>query len=137
MLMPRKVKYRKMQKGRGRSEHPAARTITLAYGDIGLKAITSSWVTARQIEAARRVITRATHKGGKLWIRVFPDHPVTTKGNEVPMGGGKGGVDHYVAVVRPGMILFEIGGADRAIARDALQFASHKLPLRTTVIERT
>lgn len=136
MLMPRKVKYRKMQKGRGRSEHPAARTIALAFGDIGLKAITSSWVTARQIEAARRVITRATHKGGKLWIRVFPDHPVTTKGNEVPMGGGKGGVDHYVAVVRPGMILFEIGGADRELARDALRFASHKLPLRTTVVER-
>ena len=136
MLMPRKVKHRKMHKGRGRSEHPATRKVALAFGDIGLKALSESWVTARQIEAARRVITRATHKGGKLWIRVFPDHPVTTKGNEVPMGGGKGAVDHYVAVVRPGMVMFEVGGVDRAAAREALRQSGYKLPVRTTIVER-
>lgn len=134
--MPRKVKHRKMHKGRGRGEHPAARKVALAFGDIGLKALSESWVTARQIEAARRVITRVTHKGGKLWIRVFPDHPVTTKGNEVPMGQGKGSVDHYVAVVRPGMVMFEVGGADRAAAHEALRQAAYKLPVRATIVER-
>ncbi|MDO8622408.1 MAG: 50S ribosomal protein L16 [bacterium] len=136
MLMPRKVKYRKMQKGRGRDQHPAARKLTLAFGEIGLKALTGAWVTSRQLEAARRVITRGARKGGKIWIRVFPDHAVTTKGNEVPMGGGKGGVDHYVAVVRPGMVMFEIGGADPVIAREALLAARHKLPVRSAVVER-
>lgn len=136
MLMPRKVKHRKMHKGRGRSEHPATKRVSLAFGDIGLKALTESWVTARQIEAARRVITRATQKSGKLWIRVFPDHPVTMKGNEVPMGGGKGAVDHYVAVVRPGMVMFEVGGADRAAALEALRQAKYKLPVRSIIIER-
>lgn len=125
-----------MQKGRGRREHPAARMLTVAFGDIGLKATTESWMTSRQIEAARRVLTRSTRKGGKLWIRVFPDHSVTTKGNEVPMGSGKGGVDHYVAVVRPGMMLFELGGIDRTQARDALAEAAYKLPVRTTIVER-
>lgn len=135
--MPRKVKHRKMHKGRGRSEHPAARKISLAFGDVGLKAQSGSWVTARQIEAARRVITRVTHKGGKLWIRIFPDHAVTMKGNEVPMGQGKGAVDHYVAVVRPGMVMFEVGGADRVAAREALRQAGYKLPVRTALIERS
>lgn len=136
MLMPRKVKYRKMQKGRGRRMHPAMRKVSLAFGDIGLKSTEESWVTSRQIEAARRVITRVTQKGGKLWIRVFPDHPVTTKGNEVPMGGGKGGVDHYVAPVRPGIVLFEVGGVDVTLARDALRQAGHKLPVKTVIVER-
>ncbi|MBI4142334.1 50S ribosomal protein L16 [Candidatus Uhrbacteria bacterium] len=136
MLMPRKVKYRKMHKGRGRSEHPSARKLALAFGDVGLKAITESWVTARQIEAARRVLTRYTKKGGKLWIRVFPDHAVTLKGNEVPMGGGKGAVDHYVAVVRPGVILFELGGVEVPDAREAMRLAGHKLPLRSVIVAR-
>ncbi|MBI4433232.1 50S ribosomal protein L16 [Candidatus Uhrbacteria bacterium] len=137
MLIPRKVKHRKWHKGRGRTEHPATRNVTIAFGEIGLKATTGSWMTSRQIESARRVITRATRKGGKIWIRVFPDHPVTTKGNEVPMGMGKGGVDHYVAVVRPGMILFEIGGVDHLAARAVLREAAHKLPVRTVIVERS
>jgi large subunit ribosomal protein L16 len=135
--MPRKVKYRKMHKGRGRREHPSARKLTLAFGDVGLRAMGESWVTSRQIEAARRVLTRYTKKGGKLWIRIFPDHPVTMKGNEVPMGGGKGAVDHYVAIVRPGMMLFELGGVAVPDAREALRLTSHKLPMRTVIVERT
>ena len=137
MLMPRKVKYRKMHKGRGRSEHPSARKLTLAFGDVGLKATTECWVTARQIEATRRVLTRYTKKGGKLWIRIFPDHAVTTKGNEVPMGGGKGAVDHYVAVVRPGMVLFELGGVDAATGREAMKSAAYKLPVRSVIVTRS
>lgn len=125
-----------MHKGRGRREHPSARKLTLAFGDVGLRALGESWVTSRQIEAARRVLTRYTKKGGKLWIRIFPDHAVTMKGNEVPMGGGKGAVDHYVAVVRPGMILFELGGVEVPIARAALRLAGHKLPMRTALVER-
>ncbi|MDO8425396.1 MAG: 50S ribosomal protein L16 [bacterium] len=136
MLMPKKQKHRKWHKGRGRRMHPASRKTTVAFGDIGLKAIGESWVTARQIEAARRVITRVTRKGGKLWIRIFPDRPVTMKGNEVPMGGGKGNVDHFVAAVRPGTVMFEVGGVDLAEARDALRLAGHKLPLKTKIVER-
>lgn len=116
--------------------HPATRKTTLAFGDVGLKAVGEAWVTARQIEAARRVITRVTRKGGKLWIRIFPDHPVTAKGNEVPMGGGKGNVDHYVAPVRPGTIMFEVGGVDVVAAREMLRLASHKLPMKTKLVER-
>ncbi|MFH1430555.1 MAG: 50S ribosomal protein L16 [Candidatus Uhrbacteria bacterium] len=136
MLMPKKLKHRKWHKGRGRAEHPATRKTTVAFGDVGLKAVTESWVTSRQIEAARRVVTRVTRKGGKLWIRIFPDHPVTAKGNEMPMGGGKGNVDHYVAVVRPGMVMFEVGGVDVVAAREALRLAGHKLPMKTKVIGR-
>lgn len=136
MLSPRKVAHRKWHKGRGRSEHPVARKTTLAFGDVGLKAVSEAWVTARQIEAARRVVTRVTRKGGRLWIRIFPDHPVTMKGNEVPMGGGKGGVDHYVAPVRPGTIMFEIGGVSMDAARGALREAAYKLPVRSRVVER-
>ena len=134
--MPRKVKYRKMHKGRGRSEHPSARKLTLAFGDVGLKAATEAWMTARQIEAARRVLTRYTKKGGKLWIRIFPDHAVTTKGNEVPMGGGKGATDHYVCIVRPGMVLFELGGVPVIEAREAMRQAKFKLPMRTVIVAR-
>ena len=137
MLMPRKVKYRKMHKGRGRAEHPSARKLTLAFGDAGLRSLGEAWVTSRQIEASRRVLTRYTKKGGKLWIRIFPDHPVTMKGNEVPMGGGKGAVDHYVAIVRPGMVLFELGGVSATSAREALRLAGHKLPVRSVIVERT
>lgn len=136
MLMPKKVKHRKWHKGRGRRLHPASRKTTLAFGDVGLKALGEAWVTARQIEAARRVITRVTRRGGKLWIRIFPDHPVTMKGNEVPMGGGKGGVDHYVAPVRPGTIMFEVGGVDRTDARVTLRLAAYKLPMKTKIVER-
>ncbi|MDO8463105.1 MAG: 50S ribosomal protein L16 [bacterium] len=136
MLMPKKLKHRKLHKGRGRRMHPASRKTTVAFGELGLKSLGEHWVTARQIEAARRVMSRVTRKGGKLWIRIFPDHPVTAKGNEVPMGGGKGNVDHYVAVVRPGMVLFEIGGVSAEEARMALRLAGHKLPMKTRVVER-
>ncbi len=109
---------------------------TLAFGSYGLKALTSSWVTSRQIEASRRAMMHYLKRGGKIWIRIFPDKPVTTKGAEVPMGGGKGAVDHYVAVVRPGTIMFEIDGVTREIAAEALRLAKHKLPLQSRFVEK-
>jgi large subunit ribosomal protein L16 len=136
MLIPRKMKHRKWHKGRGKRMHAASRKTTLAFGDFGIKAVGESWVTSRQIEAARRVITRVTRKGGRLWIRIFPDHPITKKGNEMPMGKGKGAVDHYITVVRPGTVMFEVGGADPVATREALRLASYKLPVKTKVIER-
>ena len=138
MLMPKKVKHRKMHKGRnhGWGTHPAGRKITIAFGSYGLKAITPSWITSRQIEAARRAITRHMKRGGKTWIRIFPDRSVTSKGSEVPMGSGKGAVDHYVAIVRPGMIMFEVDGISRETAHEALRLASHKLPLKTRIVEK-
>lgn len=134
MLQPKKVKHRKWH--RGRVTGRAARSLTLAFGSVGLKATEGQWVTARQIEAARRAITRYIQRGGKVWIRIFPDKPVTIKGNEVRMGGGKGAVDHYVAVVKPGTVLFEMDGVARSVAREALRLASHKLPVTTRVVER-
>jgi large subunit ribosomal protein L16 len=110
--------------------------INVAFGKFGLKTIEPFWITARQIEAARRVITRATKRGGKLWIRIFPDKPVTKKGGEIPMGMGKGSVDHYVAVVKPGMVMFEIDGVDEAVAKSALSAAAHKLPIKCKVVSR-
>lgn len=138
MLIPKKVKYRKSHKGRasGFGMHPAARKITLAFGSFGLKSLEPGWVTSRQIEAARRAMTRFVKRGGKIWVRVFPDHPITTKGAEVPMGSGKGAVDHYVATVRPGIIMFEMDGVDRVTAAEALRLASHKLPVRTRFVEK-
>lgn len=109
---------------------------TIAFGDYGLRALESAWVSARALEAARRAMTRYVQRSGKIWIRVFPDKPRTTKGAEVPMGGGKGSVDHFIAVVRGGQILFEMGGVDPATAREALERASHKLPIRTAWVER-
>ncbi len=138
MLFPKKVKHRKWQRGRNRNNgHVATRRISLSFGEFGLKSTTERWVTARQIEAARRAITRAMKRGGKVWIRIFPDRPVTFHGNENVMGGGKGAVDHYVVVVRPGMVLFEVGGVSEEKAREALTLAAHKLSVGTRFVTRT
>ncbi len=134
MLFPKKVKHRKWHKGRRRSTGVATRRTNLDFGTMGLKTLEIGWITARQIEAARRTITRFMKKGGKLWIRVFPDHPVTIKGSEVPMGGGKGAVDHYVAPVKPGAILFELDGVSESIGREAFRLASYKLPVKSKII---
>lgn len=134
MLLPKKVKHRKWHKGRARGKRVASQKTQLAFGSHGLKATTGAWVTSRQIEAARRAMTRAVKRGGKIWIRVFPDKPVTAKGSEMPMGKGKGAVDHYVAIVRPGTIMFEMGGVDDTLSREALTLAAHKLPVKTKII---
>lgn len=136
MLIPKKVKHRKWHKGRARGKRTATTKTTVAFGSHGLKATTGAWVSSRQIEAARRAMTRAIKRGGKIWIRVFPDKPVTSKGSEMPMGKGKGAVDHYVAVVRPGTILFEMGGVDEALARQALTLAAYKLPVKVKIVSR-
>lgn len=134
LFMPRKVKHRKHHK---RSPTAVATSGTaLAFGEHGLRALESSWVNARALEAARRAMTHYVQRSGKIWIRVFPDKPRTVKGNEVPMGGGKGTVDHFVAVVRAGQILFEIGGLPAETAREALDRASKKLPVRTVRVDR-
>lgn len=134
LLMPRKVKHRKHQK---RSATTVATAGTsLAFGAYGLRALESSWVSARALEAARRAMTRYVQRSGKIWVRAFPDKPRTTKGSEVPMGTGKGTVDHFVAVVRRGQILFEMGGVPGATAKEALNRASHKLPIHTAFVER-
>src|SRR4030042_1820 len=121
MFAPKKVKYRKMQKGR--SKGVENRGTELAFGTYGLKAMGTKWLTAKQLEAARRAIIRYLKKGGKLWIRVFPQKPITRKGTEVPMGGGKGGVDHYAFPVRPARILFEVDGISEKEAKEALEMA--------------
>jgi len=136
MLMPKKVKHRKWQKGRKRFSGIETRGTELAFGSFGLKAKNRAWITSRQIEAARRTMTRYVQKSGKIWIRIFPDKPITRKGQEVPMGGGKGAVDHYVAVVKPGRILFEMDGIEERIAQEALRRASCKLSVRTGFIRR-
>lgn len=132
--MPKKVKYRKMQKGRRRGKRHATKGALVSFGDFGLKSLEPKWITSRQIEAARRVLTRFLRKEGKMWIRIFPDKPITTKGSEVPMGKGKGAVDHYVVPVKAGTILFEIAGLDEQIAKKALSLASHKLPVKTKFV---
>lgn len=132
MLMPRRVKYRKQMRGRLKGKE--SRGVELAFGEYGLQALEACWLTARQIEAARRAIVRFLRQRGKYWIRVFPDKPVTRKPAETRMGKGKGNVDHWVAVVRPGRIIFEIGGVGADIAHEALRQASHKLPIRTQII---
>lgn len=132
--MPKKVKHRKWQKGA--SKGIESRATQLSFGSYGLKAFSRKWLTARQLEAARRAIIRYLKKGGKLWIRVFPDKPVTKKGTEVPMGGGKGGVDHYVFPIRPGRIIFEIEGVTEDEAREALKKAADKLPIKTRFVKR-
>jgi len=137
MLLPKKVKHRKWQKGRSRNRKVETRGITLSYGSFGLQATESGWVNSRQIEAARKTITFFTKKGGKMWIRIFPDKPVTKKPPEVTLGGGKGSVDHYVFPVRPGRILFEVDGVKEDIAKEALRRAGHKLPIKTKVISKT
>ena len=134
MLIPRKVKHRKQQKGAVRGMSKGA--TTLDFGQYGLKAMESRWVTARQIEAARRAMTRFVKRSGKMWIRIFPDKPITKKGQEVPMGKGKVSVDHFVMPVKRGRVLFEMDGIDEATAREALRLAGHKLPIRTVFIKR-
>ena len=134
MLMPKRVKYRKMHRGRMRGR--ASRGAEVAFGEFGLQALEPCWMTSRQIEAARRAIVRHVRRGGKLWIRVFPDKPVTQKAAETRMGGGKGAVDHYAAVVKPGRILFELAGVQEDVAREAMRLASHKLPIKTQLVTR-
>ena len=136
MLIPKKVKHRKWHKGRGRNKRIASRKTDLAFGTIGLKATTGALVTSRQIESARRAMTRAVKRGGKIWIRIFPNKPVTSKGSEMPMGKGKGAVDHYVSVVRPGTIMFEMAGVDDELARSALALAAYKLPVKTKIVTK-
>ncbi|HPI67498.1 MAG TPA: 50S ribosomal protein L16 [bacterium] len=136
MFSPKKVKHRKWHKSAGTSGQIATRTKSVSFGSFGLKAITGSWVTSRQIEAARRVLVRYIRKGGKIWIRIFPDKPVTIKGAETPMGKGKGSVDHYVIDVKPGAVLLEIDGLEESVARQALHMASFKLPVICRVIKK-
>ncbi|OGZ77658.1 MAG: 50S ribosomal protein L16 [Candidatus Staskawiczbacteria bacterium RIFCSPLOWO2_12_FULL_37_15] len=134
MLMPKKVKHRKWH--RGVSKGIETRATDLNFGSFGLKSLGTKWITARQLEASRRHIIRYLKKGGKLWIRVFPDKPVTFKGSEVGMGGGKGGVDHYVYPIKPGRIIFELDGIKEEIAKEALEGAANKLPIKTKFIKR-
>jgi len=134
MLMPKRVKYRKQM--RGRLKGKAGRGSQIAFGEYGLQALEPCWMTSRQIEAARRAVVRYVKRGGKLWIRVFPDKPVTVKPAETRMGSGKGNVDHWVAVVKPGRIIFEIAGVPEELAREALRLASHKLPIKTQFVMR-
>ncbi len=134
MLMPKRVKHRKQH--RGRMKGKARRGAEITFGDIGLQALEPSWITARQIEAARRAIVRHMKRRGKYWIRIFPDKPITAKPAETRMGKGKGPVDQWVAVVRPGRVLFEVAGVSDEVAREALRLASHKLPIKTQVITR-
>lgn len=135
MLFPKKVKHRKWQKGRRRNIGLATAKTTVAHGAYGLKALSHAWVTSRQIEASRRTLTHFLKKGGKIWIRLFPDKPVTDHGNESVMGGGKGSVDHFVAVVKPGLVMFEVDGIDEATAREAFKLVSYKLPVRTRFVK--
>lgn len=134
MLLPKKVQHRKWHKGRRRGRGVATRAVRLSFGDFGLKTENHGRVTSREIEAARKVLTRYVRRGGKIWIRIFPDRPVTKKGNEVPMGGGKGAPDHYVAVVKPGTVLFEMVGVTPAAAAAALTLAGHKFGVNTRLI---
>ena len=134
MLMPKRVKYRKMHRGRMRGV--AGRGNQVAFGEFGLQAMEPCWMSSRQIEAARRSIVRFIRRGGKLWIRVFPDKPVTKKAAETRMGSGKGPVDHWVAVVRPGLMLFELAGVSEEVAKEAFRLAGYKLPIKVQVVSR-
>ncbi|HEX9118599.1 MAG TPA: 50S ribosomal protein L16 [Anaerolineae bacterium] len=134
MLMPKRVKYRKVHRGRRRGV--SLRGSQVSFGEFGLQALEPAWISSRQIEAARRAIVRSVRRGGKLWIRVFPDHAVTKRPAETRMGGGKGAVEFWAAVVRPGRMLFEVAGLSEADAREAMRLASHKLPIRTQFVRR-
>ncbi len=134
MLMPKRIKYRKSH--RGRMKGRATRGEGIAFGEIGLQALEPCWMTSRQIEAARRAIMHHIKRVGKLWIRVFPDKPVSKRPAETRMGGGKGVLDHWVCVVKPGRVLFELGGVREDIAREAMRLASHKLPIKTQIISK-
>lgn len=134
MLAPKRVKYRKMQKGRRRGKAQAGNTLN--FGDFGVKATTAGWVTSRQIEAARVAMTRFIKRGGKIWIRLFPDKPITKKPAETRMGKGKGNPEEWVCVVRPGLVLYEIEGVTEETAREAFRLAAHKLPIQTKFLSR-
>lgn len=134
MLQPRRVKYKKMQKGR--SKGIEQRGTELTFGSYGLKSLETCWISARQIEAARRAILRFLKKGGKLWIRIFPQKPITSKGTEFSMGGGKGAVSHYAFSIKPGRIIFELEGIKEEVARQALKIAADKLPIKTKFIKK-
>ncbi len=134
MLAPKRVKYRKQQ--RGRRKGMAGRGAEVAFGEYGLKALECCWMSSRQIEAARVALTRYIRRGGKVWIRIFPDKPVTKKPAETRQGKGKGAPEFWVAVIRPGRILFEIEGVPESLAREALRLASHKLPIKTHFVQR-
>ncbi len=134
MLLPKRVKFRKVQKGRRRGKANSGNRVV--FGDFGLQALESAWLTARQIEAARRAITRHVRRGGNIWVCIFPDKSVTKKAAETRMGSGKGAPDHWVAVVKPGRILFELAGVDEAVAKEAMRLASHKLPIDTRFVIR-
>lgn len=134
MLQPRRVKYRKVHRGRRKGKAQAGNTV--AFGEYGLQALEPAWLTSRQIEAARRAIVRHIRRGGQIWIRIFPDKPVSKKPAETRMGGGKGSPDHWVAVVKPGRILFELAGVKEETAKEALRLASHKLPIDVQFVAR-
>jgi large subunit ribosomal protein L16 len=134
MLMPSRLKHRKQMRGRNRGT--ANRGTTVAFGEYGLQALEPVWLDSRQIEAARRVITRYVRRGGKVWIRVFPDKPVTKKPAETRMGKGKGAPDHYVAVIKPGHIIFELAGVPQDMASEAMRLAAYKLPFKTRFVVR-
>ncbi|MBT5338268.1 50S ribosomal protein L16 [Candidatus Falkowbacteria bacterium] len=137
MLTPKKTKHRKWHKGRGRNrDTKASRATEVSFGQFGLKATTASWVSSRQIEAARRSITRYVKRGGKVWIRIFPDKPVTSKGSQATMGSGKGAPEYFVAVVRPGTVIFELAGVTEEIAKESMRLAGHKLPVKTKFVSR-
>ncbi len=135
MLAPKKIKHRKWRRT-DQIKGKAGRMNSISFGVYALKAVTAGWVSSRQIEAARRVLTRYTTKGGKIWIRIFPDKPITMKGSEMPMGKGKGAVDHYVATVKGGTVMFEMSGITRQSAKEALEAAAYKLPVRSKFIEK-
>ena len=134
MLMPKRIKYRKMHRGRMRGM--ASRGTEVSFGELGLQALEPCWMTSRQIEAARRAIVHHVKRGGKIWIRIFPDKPITIKPAETRMGGGKGNVEYWVAVVKPGRMIFEIAGVREDIAKEALLRAARKLPIKTQIVAR-
>lgn len=134
MLMPKRAKYRKVMRGRMKGKAFKGNEVT--YGDFGIQALEPAWITSNQIEAARIAMTRYIKRGGKVWIKVFPDKPVTSKPAETRMGSGKGSPDHWIAVVKPGRVMFEIGGVSEADAREAMRLAAHKLPIKTKFVIR-
>lgn len=136
MLTPKKIKHRKWHKGRRRNKGVESRGTEVSFGTYGLKSLETAWITERQIEAARRTIIRFLRKGGKMWIRIFPGKPVTKKGDETPMGGGKGAPDHYVFPVKPGRVLFEIEGISEKLSKEAMRKAATKLPINTKFVKK-
>jgi large subunit ribosomal protein L16 len=134
MLMPGKVKFRKQQRGRRRGKAQTGSTV--AFGDFGLKSMEDGWITARQIEASRIAITRFVKRGGKIWVRIFPDKPITKKPAETRMGKGKGAPEAWVVVIKPGRVLFEMEGVEEKVAREAMRLAAHKLPVKTKFVAR-